>query len=251
MSDDVAAGRVQRAAHVTVVLVVSAFFAILLSSHRVSAAPQQADAARRTYLSDCAVCHGADGSGTNQGPSLKDVGTASIDYMISTGRMPIADPTQRLARRTPQYPSDEQRALVDYVGTLSGGGPDVPHLDLHAADIARGGEAFREQCAACHAWSGTGGALLQREAPELTEATPTQIAEAIRTGPGSMPVFGPAALDDRQLDDTVAFVDSLKRPDDRGGLALGHIGPVTEGAIAIVGALGLLLLASRWIGTER
>ena len=66
-----------------------------------------------------------------------------------------------------------------------------------------------------------------------------------------MPVFGPAALDDRQLDDTVAFVDSLKRPDDRGGLALGHIGPVTEGAIAIVGALGLLLLASRWIGTER
>jgi ubiquinol-cytochrome c reductase cytochrome c subunit len=85
----------------------------------------------------------------------------------------------------------------------------------------------------------------------VLDATPQQIAEAIRTGPGSMPVFGNAALDDAQLNDTVAFVDSLKHTDDRGGLALGHVGPVTEGAIAIVGALGLLLLATRWIGTDR
>ena len=182
---------------------------------------------------------------------MHGVGSASIDYMVSTGRMPISEPSQRTERRAPRYSPDEQRALVEYVAGLSGGGPDIPSVDLSDADVAKGGEHFREQCAACHAWSGAGGALLQREAPGLRAATPTQIAEAIRTGPGSMPVFGTAALDDRALSDTVAFVDSLKQPDDRGGLALGHVGPVSEGAIAIVGALGLLLLAARWIGTDR
>jgi len=226
----------------------------LLLCGRVSATPTRArtvDDARRTYLSDCAVCHGADAAGTDRGPTLHGVGKASIDYMVSTGRMPISEPFQRTERRTPRYSADDQRAIVDYVAGLTGDGPDVPSVDLSSADVARGGEHFREQCAACHAWSGAGGALLQREAPGLRAATPTQIAEAVRIGPGSMPVFGPAALDDRALIDTVAFVDSLKQPDDRGGVALGHVGPVSEGAIAIVGALGLLLLAARWIGTDR
>lgn len=210
-----------------------------------------ADEARSTYLADCAVCHQADGSGSTRGPSLKNVGRASIDYMITTGRMPLAEPTDHLERRTPRYTPDEQRALVDYVSALSGGGPDIPAIDLSTADVAAGGEDFREQCAACHAWSGAGGALLEREAPGLTSSTPTQIAEAIRIGPGTMPVFGTAALDDQQLNNTTAFVDSLKHTDDRGGLPLGHIGPVTEGAVAIVGGLGLLLLGIRWIGTDR
>ena len=207
--------------------------------------------AMTTYLADCAVCHQADGSGSPRGPSLRDVGRASIDYMVTTGRMPLAEPTDRLERRKPRYTPDQQQALVDYVTGLSGGGPDIPTVDLATADVAAGGEDFREQCAACHAWSGTGGALLEREAPGLGAATPTQIAEAIRTGPGTMPVFGAAALDDQQLNNTTAFVDSLKHTDDRGGLPLAHIGPVTEGAIAIVVGLGLLLLGVRWIGTDR
>jgi ubiquinol-cytochrome c reductase cytochrome c subunit len=205
----------------------------------------------RTYLSGCAVCHGADAHGTSLGPSLVGVGRASIDYMITSGQMPLADPDSPLERRPSPYSPDLQQALVDYVTALAGGGPGVPNLDPAAADVAAGGVLYRGQCAACHAWSGTGGALLDREAPRLTAATPTQIAEAIRTGPGAMPVFGPAALNDEQLNDTVAFVDSLKRPHDRGGLSLAHLGPVSEGAVAIVLGLGLLLVGVRWIGTDR
>jgi ubiquinol-cytochrome c reductase cytochrome c subunit len=224
---------------------------ILLAGRPAAARSQQDADVHRIYLGDCAVCHGADGEGSSRGPSLHDVGRASIDYMITTGRMPIGEPTDRLVRRTPKYDVDTQRALVDYVIDLSGSGPDIPRLDLASADVARGGAIYREQCAACHAWPGNGGALLEREAPPLTPATPTQIAEAIRTGPASMPVFGSAALNDEELNDTVAFVDSLKHTDDRGGLPIGHLGPVAEGAIAIVGGLGLLLLGSRWIGTDR
>lgn len=248
------AGWAVRLRYVAPVVGLSAVLFILLepaAARGAARSPSDGDATRRTYLADCAVCHGADGSGSDRGPSLKGVGRASVDYMITTGRMPIAEPNQRLERRTPRYSPEDQRALVDYVTGLTGGGPDIPTLDLAGADPARGGEVFREQCAACHAWSGDGGALLQREAPGLGAATTTQIAEAIRTGPGSMPVFGTAAVSDQQLDDTVAFVDSLKHTDDRGGLPLGHIGPVTEGAIAIVGGIGLLLLATRWIGTDR
>jgi ubiquinol-cytochrome c reductase cytochrome c subunit len=233
---------------------VSAVLFVLLgpaAARGATASKTDEDATQRTYLADCAVCHGSDGSGTNRGPTLKGVGRASVDYMVTTGRMPIAEPTDHLERRTPKYSPDQQRALVDYVTTLTGGGPDIPSLDLDQADEAQGGEVFREQCAACHAWSGDGGALLDREAPPLKPATPTQIAEAIRTGPGAMPVFGSAAISDNQLDDTVKFVDSLKHTDDRGGLPLGHLGPVSEGAIAIVGGIGLLLIASRWIGTDR
>jgi len=42
----------------------------------------------------------------------------------------------------------------------------------------------------------------------------------------------------------------LDHPDDRGGQPLWYLGPVAEGAIAIVLGLGLLLLVSRWIGSR-
>ena len=62
-----------------------------------------------------------------------------------------------------------------------------------------------------------------------------------------MPAFGTAALTGRQLNDVVSYVRYLDDPRDRGGLALGHLGPVAEGAIALAG-IGVLLLFVRWIG---
>jgi ubiquinol-cytochrome c reductase cytochrome c subunit len=227
-------------------------------------APASARAAqpdvRRTWLSDCAVCHAPDASGTQLGPSLHGVGAASVDYELSTGRMPLIAPTRRgvepgrqriepdrkVSRHEPAYDADTIAALVRYVGTLIGdAGPSVP--EVGRGDVAAGGELFRESCAACHSWSGEGGALLHREAPALHEATAVQTAEAIRVGPGQMPAFGPAALTNGQVDDVVAYVHELDDPEDRGGLALAHLGPVAEGAVGLVG-LAVVLLACRWIG---
>ena len=84
-------------------------------------------------------------------------------------------------------------ALVAYVSRLVPGGPPIPSVDPAAGDLADGGQLFRAQCAACHQWAGEGGALLHREAPSLGPATPTQLAEAVRTGPGAMPTFGATA----------------------------------------------------------
>lgn len=230
-------------------------------------APAPADV-RQMYLSDCAVCHGSTGRGTDRGPTLVAVGRASLDYQLSTGRMPLvgvgrdagepgaplqplpntaaADPDIVPRRHDPAYDAPTIAALVDYVSALTGGGgPDIPHLV--GGNVAEGGDLFRLQCAACHAWAGDGGALLRREAPALHASTTTQIAEAVRIGPGQMPAFGDAALTDDQVASVAAYVQYLDHPRDRGGTPLWHLGPVTEGAMALV-SIAVLLLFTRWIG---
>jgi ubiquinol-cytochrome c reductase cytochrome c subunit len=218
--------------------------------------------ARFLFLRDCATCHGADARGTAFGPDLHGVGAAQVDFQLSTGRMPVptgdaAQHRQRVsndeaqARRPPKYGPATRRALVDYTVGLAGGvGPPIPHVDVRAGNLADGGTIYRLQCAACHAWSGDGGALLGREAPSTHPATPVEIAEAVRSGPGNMPAFGRAALDNRQLQSLVRYVRDLDHSDDRGGSPLWHLGPLAEGAVAVFVGLGLLVLAVRWIGTR-
>ena len=210
------------------------------------------------YLADCAICHGADAHGTNRGPTLVGVGRASLDYYLTTGRMPISDPNrflgnpdQEITRHTPFYPPQTITALEDYVQSLTGAsGPPIPDMDPNA-NRAAGGDIFRLQCAACHAWAGDGGALLHREAPQLHEATPNQIGDAVRVGPGLMPAFGDAAIDGRQLDQLVVYVRYLAHPEDRGGDPLWHLGPVAEGLAAWAIAMTVLLLTIRWIGERK
>ncbi|MGI9119480.1 MAG: c-type cytochrome [Acidimicrobiales bacterium] len=201
-----------------------------------------------TYLRDCATCHAEDGSGTGRGPTLVSVGRASTDYQLRTGRMPLDQPSDPSVRSTPSYPPATVRGLVDYVAGFGAGGVAVPELDLSGADVAKGGELFRLQCAACHNWAGGGGALLYTVAPTVVPADPVEAAEAIRVGPTTMPAFGQAALDDDELDDLVAYVGTLDQPADRGGLALSHVGPLAEGAVAWVVAAGTVLLGIMWMG---
>jgi ubiquinol-cytochrome c reductase cytochrome c subunit len=214
------------------------------------------------YLRDCAFCHGADARGTKLGPDLRGVGAAQVDFQLSSGRMPVplGDASQSKVlsslsdaqtRRPPKYDERTRRALVEYVtGLAGGGGPAIPSVDPAAGNVAEGGSLYRLNCAACHAWSGDGGALLDREAPPVHPATPLETAEAVRSGPGNMPAFGHAALSDDQLQSLVRYVRYLDHPDDRGGSALWHLGPFAEGAIAVFIGLGLLVFAVRWIGTR-
>ena len=110
---------------------------------------------------------------------------------------------------------------------------------------------FGLNCAACHSWSGRGGALLHREAPPLDASTETQILEAMLVGPGNMPSFGPAAVSDTDRADVAAYTRQIARhPDDRGGFPLWHLGPLPEGALAVFAGLVLLLVLARAIGTR-
>lgn len=229
----------------------------LLGGHRSAGAQSEAASgaeaggqveAEQTYLADCASCHGADGRGTNRGPTLVSVGKASTYYYLSTGRMPIEEPNAKIDRADPAYSPELIEALVEYVDGFGGGGPDLPHLAPEETDLGKGGRVYRAQCASCHTTAGGGGALLRQEAPPVYHATPAETAAAIRVGPGTMPAFGEAALTDEELNDVVAYVEYLSSPQDRGGQPLWHLGPLIEGLVGWVVGMGLLVLLALWIG---
>lgn len=202
------------------------------------------------YMAHCASCHGVRGSGTDQAPALIGVGAAAVDFMLSTGRMPMADPRQPMLRQSPRFSRAEIAALIAYVASVAPGGPPIPTVHPDRGDLARGRRLFAENCAPCHGANGQGAAVAQGEvAPSLHEATPTQIAEAVRTGPGPMPKFGERVIDAGDVDALVRYVLFLRHAPDRGGLSLGHEGPVIEGFAAWLLGLGLLIAAVRLIGT--
>ena len=220
--------------------------AVCLADGPAEAAQGEPERARDLYLTHCASCHGVEGGGTAEGPSLLRVGAAAVDFQLSTGRMPLARPGAQAVRKPPAFGSRERAALVAYVASL-GAGPPIPEIDPEAGELARGGELFRENCAACHGFAGRGGALSNgSEAPSLVEASALEVAEAIRIGPGRMPVFGPETLPADQVNSVVRYVVDLRSPENRGGLGLGFLGPVPEGLVGFFG-LGMIALVCRWI----
>lgn len=219
-------------------------------AHGAAGAPQDdADLGRRLFVSDCASCHGVDGSGVeDQGPSLQDAGAASAHFYLTSGRMPMATTEGQSRRKPVRYDEEEIDALVAHVASL-GHGPEIPEIDPTRGDLARGNRLYSANCASCHNSAGSGGALGQAVfAPAVHQATPLQVAEAVRVGPGAMPAFSETTLNDQQLDDLVRYVEFLDDPVDRGGLPLGRVGPIPEGLVAWVVGLGLPLLAAAWIG---
>jgi ubiquinol-cytochrome c reductase cytochrome c subunit len=208
-------------------------------------------AGRLLYLRDCAFCHGSRGEGTGLAPPVRDAGAMAADFYLSTGRMPVATPINDPPRRPPTYDRDQIEQLVAYVASL-GQGPPIPRVNPGAGNLAEGAELYELNCAACHSSAGVGGALTQgKEAPSILTATPTEIAEALRLGgTGNMPVFAPDTLDQRQLDSVIRYIRALQHPEDKGGLALGHIGSIAEGFIAWAVGLLLLIVFVRWIGTK-
>lgn len=209
---------------------------------------------RALFLTGCSSCHGLAGHGVDagtgnlHGPSLVDAGGAAAYYQLTTGRMPLAGRESLPVRKPPAYAMDDIDALVAYVASL-GHGPAVPVVDLHAGDLADGGVLFRADCQACHSATGAGGALSYgRAAPSLSKATATQIGSAVRTGPGQMPVFGTRTLSPHDVDSIARYVTYLHHPDDRGGLALGRLGPIPEGFLIWVFGIGTLLVVCLWIG---
>ncbi len=208
-------------------------------------------AGRTIWLRDCAVCHGADARGGEGGPDISRRGAAAVDFMVTTGRMPLPSPTAALQRRRSPYNAAQQRALIDYASTLVTG-PAIPRVDIDRSNLSHGGAAYRQNCATCHQSAGSGGALAFGEnAPDLSHALPTQVVEAMRIGPGTMPKFPRATISATQADQIAAYVQELRHPADPGGIDLGRLGPVPEGLIAWVFGLGALMLITRLLGRPR
>jgi ubiquinol-cytochrome c reductase cytochrome c subunit len=214
-----------------------------------AADPQEIERGRQLYLEGCSSCHGLDARGIEDtAPSLRGVGAAAADFYLSTGRMPLDKPGDEPIRSKPRYPDDQIDALVAYIGSF--GGPPIPDVHPERGELNEGFQAFSEHCAGCHQAVAKGGVVTGAFAPDLGEATPTQVAQAVRIGPYIMPQFGERQIDDRTLDSIARYVELTKDPVNEGGWGIGNIGPVPEGMIAWLLALAALLVVARLIGTR-
>jgi len=205
---------------------------------------------RNLFLEDCATCHGLFAQGTTIAPSLIGVGAAAVNFQVTTGRMPAAELGAENPRKPPRLNAKQTAAVAAYIQSL-GGGPTVPsaaQVSAAGADLGLGQQLFVADCAACHNFVGAGGALTNgKYAPALTQSTPTQIYEAMLTGPEAMPVFNDLTITPQQKRDIIAYVTEVRSEPNPGGFSLGRIGPVTEGLVAFLGLLLFCVLAALWI----
>jgi ubiquinol-cytochrome c reductase cytochrome c subunit len=197
----------------------------------------------------CVSCHGVAGSGIRLGrpavaPSLQGVGALAADFYLRTGYMPLQHVGMQPHRQRVFFDEQQLQGLIAYVASL-GPGPKVPKPRPERGNLSEGMQLFTDHCAGCHQVVAEGGYVTGALPPPLKEATPTQIAEAIRIGPYVMPRFSTKVLSPAQVSSIVRYVEYAKHPDDRGGWSIGHIGPIPEGLVTWF--LGMTVLVASCI----
>ncbi|MYS54039.1 c-type cytochrome [Streptomyces sp. SID6013] len=213
------------------------------------------DEGKKLYAVGCASCHGTGGQGTTDGPSLVGVGAAAVDFQVGTGRTPAQQPGAQVPKKKVIYSQAEIDQLAAYIASL-GAGPAIPSEEKYGpegADIAKGGELFRTNCAQCHNFTGKGGALTHgKYAPSLEGVDPKHIYEAMQTGPQNMPSFPDTTLSEQNKKDIIAYLDAVNSDDtvDPGGLSLGGLGPVSEGLFGWIFGLGACIAVAVWVAAR-
>ena len=217
---------------------------------------------KKLFLEGCSTCHGANADGGYQpdgtvaGPSLIGVGSAAVNFQVSTGRMPLANPGAQAQRKPPVYNDEEIEALAAYIGSLAPG-PEMPTPDLYDTsgltpeELALGGQLFRANCASCHNFSGKGGALTSgKAAPSLTETEPRNIYQAMLIGPQNMPNFPDTTLRPEDKRAIIGYIETIRDEPNSGGIDTGRLGPVTEGIALWLVGLGALISVAIWLGVK-
>jgi len=206
------------------------------------------------FEASCSSCHGLDAQGTTVAPSLIGTGAASVDFQMSTGRMPAKELGAENNRKPTDFTQQQIYDIAAYIASL-GGGPAIPSqaaVSTQGANTALGEELFSTNCAQCHGFAGAGGALTYgKSAPSLNASTPTQIYEAMLTGPEAMPVFGDGTFTPAEKRDIIAYITQTRSETNPGGFSLGRNGTVTEGLLGWVGGLGFLVLIAMWLTAKR
>lgn len=210
------------------------------------------------FAGNCASCHGIAGEGINvprpgaggilgAAPSLKGVGALTADFYLRTGYMPLGNPYEQPESSRVLFTEKEISSLTMYVASL-GRGPAIPHPDPAAGSLSDGLYQFTLHCAGCHQIDARGGFVTGARVPPLQGVTATRIFEAVRIGPYLMPRFTAKQISDAQLNSIIKYVLSTRHPDNRGGWAIGNLGPISEGLVTWWMAIPLLLVSCLALG---
>ena len=142
-------------------------------------------------------CHGALLQGiAHNGPSLVGVGAGPVDFYLSTGRMPLDNPTDEPQRNPPRYNRAQMNALIAFI-TKVGGGPPSPAADPSQGDLAVGLHVFTDHCAGCHQVVARGGLVVGAFVPSLQRASALQIVRCLEQRGQRRASSAPAAASTR------------------------------------------------------
>ncbi|WFB09972.1 cytochrome c [Streptomyces sp. LX-29] len=210
---------------------------------------------KKLYAVGCASCHGTGGQGSSDGPPLVGVGSAAVDFQVSTGRMPAQQPGAQVPKKKNIYTDAQIEQLSAYIASL-GPGPETPTKEQYnpaGADSGNGGVLFRNNCAQCHNFTGNGGALTHgKYAPPLDGVSPKHIYEAMQTGPQNMPSFPDTTMPEKEKRDIIAYLQKVNSEETEtpGGLELGGLGPVSEGLFAWVFGMSAMIVLAIWVAAR-
>jgi ubiquinol-cytochrome c reductase cytochrome c subunit len=74
--------------------------------------------------------------------------------------------------------------------------------------------------------------------------------EAMLTGPQAMPVFANTTITVAQKQAIIKYVTTIRTSPNPGGMALGRLGPVSEGLFLWIVGLGAVTGIAVWIGAK-
>ena len=214
--------------------------------------PQLVHAGARLFGRYCATCHGGGGRGIEPGeqnsgggpgrsqeqqqgagPDLFGVGALAADFYLRTGYMPLPELGVQPKRRSRLLLTDGQiNALTAYVASL-GHGPAIPTPAPGAREpLERACSSSPSTAPAATRSPRAGGYVTGGVAPPLDrrDAAPDRRGRSRRAVPDAACSRRRRSAT-RELDSIVRYVEYAKHPDDRGGWALGHVGPVPEGLV--------------------
>ncbi|HEV2346041.1 MAG TPA: c-type cytochrome [Actinocrinis sp.] len=231
----------------------AAFVSPAASADTGESAAQQLANGKALYISSCSSCHGPNAEGTSLGPSLVGVGSAAVDFQVSTGRMPAKQLGPQVQAHPDVFSAEQVNDMAAFVQSL-GGGPQIPDASQYSTDansVSLGGVLFRENCTYCHNFAGEGGALTDGKfAPALTGTDPKAIYEAMLTGPQNMPVFNDQVMPPAEKQAIISYIVTSRTQPNYGGAGLGRLGPVSEGLFIWTVGLIALLLCAVWIAAH-
>jgi ubiquinol-cytochrome c reductase cytochrome c subunit len=210
---------------------VRAVLTVVLLAALAAPAASAADG-KSLFDANCSRCHGSLGQGLrDKAPSLANAGALAADFYLTTGYMPLAASRDQPEHSRVLFSQPQLHALVGYVASL-GHGPPVPSPQWHGASVAAGQKLFVDHCAGCHQIMARGGVVTGARVPPLADASPRQVAEAVRVGPYLMPIFTEKQLSATDVNDLIAYVQYTRHPLNAGGWSIGELGPWPEGMVA-------------------
>lgn len=204
------------------------------------------------YEQHCLSCHGADFRGAKGIPSLEHAGGAAVDFYMTTGRMPAPVTDIQNLHQDVHFTVEQIAAIDAFVDAHVTTVWPVPAVHAVPSALPRGRQIYEENCQACHGSAAQGATVgYGWLAPALDRATPVQIGEAIRFGPGMMPRFGTRLLSADDVNAVATYVTALReQPQSYGGWDEDNLGVVAEGFIGGVLGIGAIVWVAYMIGTK-